>query len=71
LPWSVFPALPGALGRVVRNESSPDGGGSVKSKARNSRVAANISKLQAMISKMYSLIFMTPYLCSGPKSDIE
>jgi hypothetical protein len=41
-PWAVLPAVPGALGRVVRSESSPDGGGSVKSKARNSRVCKQL-----------------------------
>lgn len=62
LPWSDWPSDPGALGLVVLREESPEGGGRVKSIARNSRVSANVSKLQAMTSKQYSLIFMTPYL---------
>jgi len=61
-PWSVFRAAPGALGAVVRSEESPDGGGTVKSIARKSRVSANVSKLQAIVSRQYSLILMTPYL---------
>lgn len=59
---SVLITAPGALGTVVRSEESPDGGGSVKSIARNSHVSANVSKLQAMVSRQYSRIFRTPYL---------
>ncbi|KAG7026981.1 hypothetical protein SDJN02_10989, partial [Cucurbita argyrosperma subsp. argyrosperma] len=53
---------PGALGAVVRSEESPDGGGRVNSISLNSRVSANVSKLQAIVSKQYSRILITPYL---------
>lgn len=74
--WSVLITAPGALGMVVRSEESPDGGGSVNSIARNSRVSANVSKLHAIMSRQYSRIFATPYLrvqcnhklCSRPIS---
>lgn len=46
----------------MRRDESPDGGGRVKSIALNSGVSANVSKLQAIISRQYSRIFTTPYL---------